>query len=85
MEAAAVRFSGSIGFAASVDLAIILLLVHIVCRRKWPPFKAASPQLVVYTGIAVSPARCCSALVVTARACVWGARTFAHMRAPLSM
>lgn len=48
------QYLGSIGFAAIVNFAVILLLVHVVLRRSWPPYKAVLPGLVVYAGIAVS-------------------------------
>lgn len=48
------QYLGSIGFAAVVNFAVILLLIHVALRREWPPYKAALPGLVVYAGIAVS-------------------------------
>ncbi|CBJ33163.1 expressed unknown protein [Ectocarpus siliculosus] len=43
---------GAIGFAAVVDFIVALLLIHIVLFRRWPPYKAVHPGLIVYTGLA---------------------------------
>lgn len=48
---------GAVGFAAVVDFIAAILLIHIVLRRQWPPYKAVHPGLILYTGLAVSGSR----------------------------
>ncbi|CAM9641096.1 unnamed protein product, partial [Hapterophycus canaliculatus] len=62
------QYLGAVGFAASVSFAMILLLIHVVLRREWPPYKAMIPGLVVYTGIATILAT----TAVSVRYGMWG-------------
>lgn len=44
----------AVGCTTCVDVAIALVLVHIVLHQSWPPYKAVLPGLVALSGIAVS-------------------------------
>lgn len=45
---------GAIGFTTVVDVAAALLVVHVVSNAGWPPYMAATPQTIVFSGLAVS-------------------------------
>lgn len=45
---------GAIGFTTVVDIAAALLMMHVVSNAGWPPYAAASPQIVVFSCLAVS-------------------------------
>ncbi|CAN0044529.1 unnamed protein product, partial [Scytosiphon promiscuus] len=62
------QYLGSIGFAAVVNFAVVLLLIHVVLRREWPPYKAVLPGLVMYAGIATILATA----AVSVRYGMWG-------------
>ena len=44
----------ALGIASCVDVAIALVAVHVAFNHAWPPYRAVIPELVVYTGLAVS-------------------------------
>ncbi|CAM9128093.1 unnamed protein product [Ectocarpus sp. 6 AP-2014] len=59
---------GAIGFAAVVDFIVAFLLIHIVLFRRWPPYKAVHPGLIVYTGLATM----LTTVSVSVRYGMWG-------------
>ncbi|CAM9943004.1 unnamed protein product, partial [Ectocarpus fasciculatus] len=59
---------GAVGFAAVVDFIVAILLIHIVLRRQWPPYKAVHPGLILYTGLATMLAT----VWVSVRYGMWG-------------
>ena len=44
----------ALGIASCVDVAIALVAIHVAFKRTWPPYRAVIPELVMYTGLAVS-------------------------------
>lgn len=47
---------GTIGFVVVVDVAVTLLVAHILWEASWPAYAAAIPQIVMLSSLAVS---CC--------------------------
>lgn len=48
----------AIGLATVVDVAVALLLAHVLWNGEWPPYSAAIPQVVVYASLAVRNISC---------------------------
>lgn len=44
----------ALGIASCVDLVIAIIVLHVACNKTWPPYKTVIPELVMYTGLAVS-------------------------------
>ncbi|CAM9180196.1 unnamed protein product [Scytosiphon promiscuus] len=60
---------GAIGLTTVIDVAVTLLLTHVVWNGGWPPYTAAIPQVVIYASLAAILAT----LGVSIRYGMWGA------------
>lgn len=44
----------ALGIASCVGVVIAIVVLHVACNKAWPPYRTVIPELVVYTGLAVS-------------------------------
>ena len=44
----------AVGLATCVDVGVILLLLHVLANRTWPPYRASIPTLLACTAFTVS-------------------------------
>lgn len=56
------RDLAAVGVATCVDVAVALLLLHVLANRTWPPYRASIPTLLACTAFTVSAPRSCLSL-----------------------
>lgn len=44
----------AVGVATCVDVGVVLLLLHVLANRTWPPYRASIPSLLACTAFTVS-------------------------------